>query len=80
MPKVERAEFTPAIAEAKPDDRSQPLLKVPRNKLPAELLLDDGERSYVLLYIAPGDPVAKVFEDPRPFMPVRSRHHPVARV
>jgi hypothetical protein len=56
--------------EGKPDDRSQPILRVPRDKTPAELTLDDGERSYVLLYIAPGDPISKVFEDASPFMPV----------
>jgi hypothetical protein len=56
--------------EGKPDDRSQPILRVPRDKTPAELTLDDGERSYVLLYIAPGDCISQVFEDSSPFMPV----------
>lgn len=56
--------------EGKPDERSQPILRVPRDKTPAELTLDDGERSYVLLYIAPGDRISQVFEDGSPFMPV----------
>ena len=56
--------------EGKPDDRSQPILRVPRDKTPAELTLDDGEKSYVLLYIAPGDRISQVFDDSNPFMPV----------
>lgn len=56
--------------EGKPDDRSQPILRVPRDKTPAEVTLDDGEKSYVLLYIAPGDLISQVFEDPNPFLPV----------
>jgi hypothetical protein len=56
--------------EGKPDDRSQPILRVPRDKTPAEITLDDGERSYVLLYIAPADHISQVFEDASPFMPV----------
>jgi hypothetical protein len=56
--------------EGKPDDRSQPILRVPRDKTPAELVLDDGERSYVLLYIAPGDQISQVFDDASAFMPV----------
>lgn len=56
--------------EGKPDERSQKLLRVPRDKTPAELTLDDGERRYVLLYIAPGDNLARLFDDPRQFVPV----------
>lgn len=55
--------------EGKPDERSQRLLRVPRDKTPAELTLDDGERTYCLLYIPPGDRVSKIFEDGNPFVP-----------
>lgn len=70
MPEVETAGVTPAIAAGKPDERSQKILRVPRDKTPAELTLDDGERSYVLLYIAPGENLARLFEDTRSFVPV----------
>jgi hypothetical protein len=58
-----------ATMEGKPDERSQPLLRVPRDKTPAELTLDDGERTYVLLYIAPGDRISRLFVDSTPFVP-----------
>jgi hypothetical protein len=56
--------------EGKPDDRSQPILRVPRDKTPAELTLDDGEQRYVLLYVAPGDTLARMFDETSPFIPV----------
>ena len=56
--------------EGKADERSQKILRVPTDKTPAELTLDDGERRYVLLYIAPGDSLAGLFEDSRAFVPV----------
>lgn len=56
--------------EGKPDDRSQPLMRVPRDKTPAEITLDDGERTYVLLYIAPADRVTRIFLETSPFVPV----------
>ncbi len=55
--------------EGKPDERSQKLLRVPRDKTPAEVTLDDGERAYVLLYIAPGDRITKLFEETSAFVP-----------
>lgn len=58
--------------EGKPDERSQRLLRVPRDKTPVELTLDDGERTYCLLYISPGDRVSKLFEDGNPFVPTTS--------
>src|SRR4051812_49358318 len=56
--------------DGKPDDRSQPIMRVPRDKTPAEVTLDDGERSYVLLYIAPADRVTRIFAENGPFVPV----------
>ncbi len=58
------------IMAARPDDRSQPILRMPRDKTPAELILDDGERSYILLFVVPGDRLSLVFEGDSQFMPV----------
>lgn len=52
------------------DDRSQPLLRVPRDKTPAELVLDDGERCYALMFVPPGDRISQVIEDTNAFVPV----------
>jgi hypothetical protein len=52
------------------DDRSQPLLRVPRDKTPAELILDDGERCYALLFVPPGDRISRVIDEPNAFVPV----------
>jgi hypothetical protein len=56
--------------EGKPDDRSQPILRVPRDKTPAELTLDDGDQRYVLFYVAPGDKLARLFDESNAFVPV----------
>ena len=45
-------------------------MRVPRDKTPGELILDDGERVYVLFFVPPGDTLAGVFEDNGRFMPV----------
>lgn len=52
------------------DDRSQPIMRVPRDKTPGELILDDGERAYALFFVPHGDTLSRVFEDPNLFMPV----------
>lgn len=52
------------------DDRSQPIMRVPRDKTPGELILEDGEKTYVLFFVPQGDTLARVFEDSNPFMPV----------
>lgn len=52
------------------DERSQPLMRVPRDKTPGELIMDDGERAYVLFFVAHGDTLARVFEDDSRFVPV----------
>jgi hypothetical protein len=56
--------------DGKRDDRSQPLMRVPRDKTPAEITLDDGERTYVLLYIAPADRVTRIFLETSQFVPM----------
>jgi hypothetical protein len=45
-------------------------MRVPRDKTPGELILDDGERTYVLFFVPAGDTLTRVFEDPNPFLPV----------
>lgn len=52
------------------DERSQPIMRVPRDKTPGELILDDGERAYVLFFVPQGDTLSRVFEDSNPFVPV----------
>ena len=52
------------------DERSQPLMRVPRDKTPGELILDDGDRTYVLFFVPHGDTLSRVFEDGNAFMPV----------
>jgi hypothetical protein len=56
--------------EGKPDHRSQPLMRIPKDKTPAEVMTDDGDRQYVLLYISPADRVARLFAETSPFVPV----------
>ena len=45
-------------------------MRVPRDKTPGELILEDGERAYVLFFVPSGDTLSRVFEDPNVFMPV----------
>jgi hypothetical protein len=52
------------------DERSQPIMRVPRDKTPGELILDDGERSYALFFVAHGDTLSRVFEADRAFIAV----------
>ena len=50
-------------------DRSQPLLRVPRDQTPVILVLDDGQRANVCLFVPPGTSVIRVLEN-GPFVPV----------
>ena len=51
-------------------DRSQPLLRVPRDQTPVTLILDDGERANAFLFVSPGTPVARAIAEAGPFVPV----------
>jgi hypothetical protein len=51
-------------------DRSQPLLRVPRDQTPVTLILDDGERTNAFLFVSPGTPVARAIAEAGPFVPV----------
>ncbi len=45
-------------------------MRVPRDKTPGELILDDGERVYALFFVPQGHTLSGVFEDSSRFMPV----------
>ena len=45
-------------------------MRVPRDKTPGELLLDDGQRDFVLFFVPQGEKVARVMEDAGAFVPV----------
>lgn len=51
-------------------DRSQPLLRVPRDQTPVVITLDDGERSGAMLFVPPGDSITRVVAETTPFVPV----------
>jgi len=52
------------------EDRSQPLLKLPKNQTPALLTMHDGGEAQVFLFVAPGDHVTQVIEDTARFVPM----------
>lgn len=51
-------------------DRSQPLLRVPRDQTPVTLILDDGQSANAFLFVSPGTPVARAIAESGPFVPV----------
>jgi hypothetical protein len=51
-------------------DRSQPLLRVPRDQTPVTIILDDGERANAFLFVSPGTPIARAIAEAGPFVPV----------
>ena len=52
------------------EQRSQPLLRLPKNQTPAMVTLHDGERAQVFLFVSPGDSVAQVLESGSAFVPM----------
>jgi hypothetical protein len=60
--------MTPAMAST--EQRSQPLLRLPKNQTPAHVTLHDGQDAQVSLFVAPGDSLSHyVVEDSR-FVPM----------
>lgn len=51
-------------------DRSQPLLRVPRDQTPVVLVLDDGQRANAFLFVPPGTSILHTLENSGPFIPV----------
>ncbi len=52
------------------DERSQPIMRMPRDKTPGELILDDGEHASVLFFVPHSETLGRIFEDANAFMPV----------
>ncbi|HUS33515.1 MAG TPA: hypothetical protein VMZ53_33665 [Kofleriaceae bacterium] len=58
------------MATTSRDDRSQPLLRIPRNQTPVTIMLEDGERASAMLFVAPGTSVMRMLADAAAFVPV----------
>lgn len=52
------------------EQRSQPLLRLPKNQTPALVTFHDGERSQVFLFVAPGANLAHYVAEQTPFVPM----------
>jgi hypothetical protein len=52
------------------EQRSQPLLRLPKNQTPALVTLHDGERAQVFLFVAPGDKLAYFVNEQTRFVPM----------
>lgn len=52
------------------EQRSQPLLRLPKNQTPAMVTLHDGDRAQVFLFVSPGDSVAQVLAGGASFVPM----------
>jgi hypothetical protein len=55
---------------ASTEQRSQPLLRLPKNQTPALVTLHDGERAQVFLFVAPGDKLAYFVNEDSRFVPM----------
>ncbi len=55
---------------ASTEQRSQPLLRLPKNQTPAVLTLHDGERAQVFLFIAPGAKLTHLLDEDAKFIPM----------
>ncbi len=55
---------------ASTEQRSQPLMRLPKNQTPAQVTLHDGERVQVLLFVAPGGSMTQLLEDRARFIPM----------
>lgn len=52
------------------EQRSQPLLRLPKNQTPALITMHDGERAQVMLFVAPGDSLAHYIDETSRFLPM----------
>src|SRR5688500_8515246 len=71
---MDRADGRTSNAMQSTEQRSQPLLRLPKNQTPALLTLHDGERVQVLLFIAPGTKLTHMFEETCRFVPMGFEH------
>ena len=53
-----------------PQDRSQPLLRLPKNQTPALVTMHDGGEAQVFLFVAPGTSVTQLLEQAGQFVPM----------
>jgi hypothetical protein len=58
------------MATTSRDDRSQPILRIPRDQTPVTLTLEGGERANAMLFVPPGASVKRWLADAAPFVPV----------
>jgi hypothetical protein len=52
------------------DQRSQPLLRLPKNQTPALVTMQDGERAQVFLFVGPGDKLTHYVNEDSRFLPM----------
>lgn len=52
------------------EQRSQPLLRLPKNQTPALVTMHDGERAQVLLFVAPGSSLTHYITEGTRFLPM----------
>lgn len=52
------------------EQRSQPLLRLPRSQTPALVTMHDGARAQVLLFVAPGGDLAELLDERVRFIPM----------
>jgi hypothetical protein len=52
------------------EQRSQPLLRLPKNQTPALVTMHDGERAQVFLFVAPGEKLRYFVNDDSRFVPM----------
>ena len=58
------------MATPSADDRSQPILRIPRDQTPVAITLEGGERANATLFVPPGTAVKRWLTDAAPFVPV----------
>ena len=56
---------------ATPDRRSQPLMRIPVDHVPATLTLHDGTRLEIVMFVPPGEHIADQLCSGSPFLPIR---------
>lgn len=52
------------------EQRSQPLLRLPKNQTPALVTMHDGERAQVMLFVAPGEGLSRYVGEDTRFLPM----------
>lgn len=58
--------------EALAHNRSQPIMRLPVERVPVTLVLESGEVLAGEIFLAPGEPPSGVLDEAEPFVPVRT--------